>query len=162
MQPRPAASQEQLAKHLSFMAAALPSKNVDDLTGKMRTAVYANLLGSYCNEALAFMARKACMTLDWFPTPRQCLDLIAEYRPPISAQETALRLCQDYTGNQFDRWLANLADGQPIGDVPEHWLRIAVERGHMRRLESGAFVSRALYQGPYKPYVAQADRGDAA
>jgi hypothetical protein len=148
----PPATTEQLARHLAFMAAALPSKSVDDVSGKMRVAVYASLLSGYTNAALAFMARAACQTLDWFPTPRQCLDLIAGYRPPVSDQETALRLCQDYTSGQFDRWMTNLADGQPIGSVPEHWKRIAVEQGALRRLSDGSFVSRALYHGPSKPW----------
>lgn len=146
----PAATVDQLAKHLEFMAAALPSKGLDEQTGKKKAAVYASLLGGQPNEALAYMARTACMTLDWFPTPRQCLDIIADYRPPVSDQEIAIRLCQDYTANQFDRWIANLSDGQPVGDVPEQWKRIAVEQGAMKRLSDGSYVSRALYHGPYK------------
>jgi len=154
--PQPSASSEQLAKHLAFMSAALPSKGLDEMTGKMKVAVYASLLGGYSNEALAFMARAACQTLDWFPTPRQCLELIADYRPPTSPQEIALRLCEHYTAEQFDRWMTNISDGQPIGDVPEQWLRIAVEQGAMRRLSDGSYVSRALYQGPTKSYEAPA------
>lgn len=153
--PQPASS-DQLAKHLSFMAAALPSKNVDDTTGKMRATVYASLLRGYPNEALAFMARRACQSLDWFPTPKQCLELLAEYKQPESAQTKALRLCQDFTSTQFDRWLANVRDGQEPGDVPESWMRIAVEQGVMRRLDDGSYVSRALYQGPRKAYVSDA------
>ncbi len=145
---QPPAGREALAKHLSFMAAALPSKGLDEMTGKMKVAVYASLLGEFSNEALAFMARAACQTLDWFPTPRQCLDLIADYRPPVSDQETALRLCQDYTSESFERWIGNVIDGQPIGDVPDQWKRIAVEQGAMRRLNDGSYVSRALYHGP--------------
>lgn len=151
VQHPPAVTTEQLAKHLAFMAAALPSKGLDELSGKMKVAVYSSLLGSYSNAALAFMARTACQTLDWFPTPRQCLDLIAQYRPPLTDQEHALRLCEDYTGGQFDRWFANLTEGQPIGDVPDHWLRIGVEQGALRRLSNGAYVSRALYHGPALP-----------
>ena len=150
----PAATIDQLAKHLEFMAAALPSKGLDEQTGKKKAAVYASLLGGQPNEALAYMARTACMTLDWFPTPRQCLDIIADYRPPVSDQEVAIRLCQDYTSNKFDRWIANLTQGQPVGDVPEQWKRIAVEQGAMRRLSDGSYVSRALYHGPYKPVSA--------
>jgi hypothetical protein len=149
----PAATTEQLGKHLAFMAAALPSKGLDEMTGKMKVAVYASLLGGHSNEALAYMARRACQTLDWFPTPRQCLDLIAEYRPPVSNRETALRLCSDYTAAQFERWIANLIDGQQVGDVPDQWKRIAVEQGAMRRLSDGSFVSRAMYHGPYKPWA---------
>lgn len=149
---QPAASTEQIEKHLEFLAATLPSKNVDDESGRRRFAVYVSLLGQYSNEALQFMAREACRAYDWFPTPRQCLDLIANYRPPASERETALRLCADFAENRFAHWLVNIRNGQPVGDVPEKWLRIAVEQGAMRRLSDGSYVSRALYQGPTKPY----------
>lgn len=145
---QPAAPREVLAKHLSFMAAALPSKGLDEMSGKMKVAVYASLLGGFSNEALAFMARSACQTLNWFPTPRQCLEIIADYRPPETDQETALRLCQAYTSETFERWISNVIDGQPIGDVPDQWKRIAVEQGALRRLSDGNYVSRALYHGP--------------
>jgi len=145
---QPAAPREVLAKHLSFMAAALPSKGLDDISGKMKVAVYASLLGGFSSEALAFMARTACQTHNWFPTPRQCLEIIADYRPPETDQETALRLCQAYTSETFERWIGNVIDGQPIGDVPDQWKRIAVEQGALRRLSDGSYVSRALYHGP--------------
>lgn len=144
----PAATTEQLAKHLHFMAAALPSKNVNDETGKMRTAVYTSLLGGYSNAALAHMARRACETLDWFPTARQCLDLIADYRPPVSDQETALRLCDNYTTRKFNDWIEGIRAGEQIGNAPDQWLRIAVEQGVVRRLDDGRYVPRALYHGP--------------
>lgn len=130
------------------MAAALPSKNVDDETGKMRVAVYTSLLGGYSNDALAYMARRACRELNWFPTARQCLDLIADYRPPESDQEIAHRLCDNYVSAKFDGWISSVRAGGPLGDAPEQWLRIAVEQGLARRLDDGRYVSRALYQGP--------------
>jgi hypothetical protein len=150
---QPPATNDQIAKHLAFMASALPAKGVDDLTSQMRFAVYTSLLGGTSNKALAHMARRACETLDWFPTPRQCLDLIAEYRPLEPDQDVALRLCQDYTTEQFEGWITNVIDGQPIGDVPEQWMRIAVEQGAMRRLGDGRYVSRAQYYGPNRPYA---------
>jgi hypothetical protein len=149
----PPAEPAQLARHLDFMAAALPSKNLDETTGRMKVAVYASILGGYSNAALAHMARRACETLDWFPTPRQCLDLIGDYREPVTEQETARRLCCDYTNDKFERWIANMREGQPVGDVPERWLRIAVEQGVMRRLNDGSYVTRAAYHGPVKPYA---------
>jgi len=149
------ATQDQVERHLEFLAATLPAKAIDNEAGKRRFAVYVSLLGSYSNEALQYMAREACRKYDWFPTPRQCLELVAEYRPPVSERETTLRLCSDFAQAQFDRWLANVRDGQEPGDVPESWMRIAVEQGVMRRLDNGSYVSRALYQGPRKAYVSE-------
>lgn len=152
--PAPAASVDQLARHLDFMAAALPSRGNDAETGKKRAAVYASLLAGQSNEALAFMARKACATLEWFPTPAQCLAILAEYRPRQSEQATALLTCDRFTKRTFDTWLDALARGGAIGDVPDQWKRIAVERGALRRLDGGVFVSRALYHGPARNLLA--------
>jgi len=148
------ASYEQIERHLEYLATTLPSQAVDDESGKRRFAVYCSLLGEFSNEALQFMSREACRTLEWFPTPKQCLSIIAKYRPPISDRDRALLLCSDFTQSQFERWIANLREGQPIGDVPDQWKRIAVEQGIARRLDDGRYVSRALYVGPLKPYVA--------
>lgn len=153
--PAPAApaTHDQLARHLEFMQAALPSRANDAETGRKRFAVYATILSGKSNEALAFMARRACETLEWFPSPKQCLDILAEYRPPAPPQSHALIACRQFTAARFDEWLAALRDGGEVGDVPERWQRIAVEQGVMRRLEDGTMVSRSLYNGPpRRPY----------
>jgi hypothetical protein len=144
------ASKPELVRHLDFMNATLPSKNTDDETGKMRASVYFSILSGYTNEALAFMARRACTTLDWFPTPKQCLEILADYRAPVSEQANAILTCQQFTQDAFDTWLANVSDGQPIGDVPDQWKRIAAERGVLRLMQDGGYVIRSLYHGPFK------------
>ena len=156
-EPEPATT-EQLSRHLEFMAAVLPSKGVDADTGRKRSAVYAAILGDRTNAALAFMARRACETLDWMPTPRQCLEILRDYIPPADARSTALRLCQDYQHDRFETWAENVRAGQPIGDVPDQWLRIGIEQGFLRRLDDDSVVSRALYQGPLLPVAGWADR----
>jgi hypothetical protein len=150
---QPAAPQERIEQHLAFMAATLPSQAVDDESGRRRFAVYVTLLSGFSDEALKHMARTACQTLRWFPVPIQCLELARAYRAPAGEREATLRICHDFAQRAFQRWLANISEGQPIGDVPEQWLRIAVERGPLRRLTNGSFVSRALYHGPFKPVL---------
>ena len=96
-------------------------------------------------------------------TPKQCLDLIGQYQPPMPAHEHALLACRQYTHSAFGDWLAELRDGAPIGDVPDHWKRIAVEQGDLRRLQDGSYVSRALYHGPAcRPYQATPARRPVA
>lgn len=153
IRPPIAASRDQIETHLEFLSDTLPSQTIDDESGKRRFAVYVSLLGHFPNAALQHMSREACRTLKWFPTPKECLDLVKTYRAPTSDRDTALALCSDFTQNQFDAWLANVAAGQDVGDVPEQWLRIATERGPIRRLSDGSFVSRAKYHGPVKPYA---------
>ncbi|MDY7525504.1 hypothetical protein [Sphingomonas sp. 10B4] len=140
-------------KHLEYLA-ALPSKNIDEDLGRKSATVYYALLKDYPAEAIAHMVRRACETLDWFPTPRQCLELVATYRAPTTEQEQALLICREFAEEQFAQWLENVRNGQPIGDVPARWMRIAVERGLMRVLADGRFVSRALYHGPVRPVSA--------
>jgi len=142
--PQPA-TVEEIRRHLAFVASTLPSKTVSDEGGRKRFAVYVSLLAQYSEPAIAHMARLACERLRWFPVPAECLELIAEYRPPSDDRASILRLCDDTAQGLFERWLANIGEGQPIGDVSDRWLRIAVERGTLRRLEHDRYVTRALY-----------------
>ncbi|MGW8134176.1 hypothetical protein ACWGNZ_00860 [Sphingomonas zeae] len=151
--PAAAATPEQLARHLEFLHAALPSRANDMETGKRRFAVYASLLTGKSNEALAYMARRAAETLEWFPSPSQCLEILKGYHPPDTPQAAALIEVQRFTDAQFPAWLKAVRGGGPIGNPPEQWMRIAVEQGVMRRLADGSMVSRALYHGPPRqPY----------
>lgn len=149
-----AAPASRIIKRLEYLDAMLPRRNQDEQAGELRVTAYVTLLHGQSDEALAFMVREACRRHDWFPTAKQLLDILSEYRAPQSEQAQALIECQRFADEAFAVWLRNLADRQPAGDVPDQWKRIAEERGHMRRLSDGSFVSRALYHGPTKPYVA--------
>lgn len=135
----------QLARHLEYLAVTLPRQTADDETGEKRTAVYARLLGGYPNDALAFMSRKACETLNWFPTPKQCLDILATYRAPATEKEQALMLCHDFWQGRFEYFIAALKAGEAttamVEAVPEQWRRIAMERGFLRWAD-GAYSIR--------------------
>lgn len=124
----------ELAKQLQFIAATLPSKNTDEQSGQMRTAVYARILGGYTKEALSYMTERVCRELDWFPTPNQCLAILADYRPPSTRKDKALHLCAQHTQAKFDEWLLALRKGERVDldGKPERWLRIATEQGYLR------------------------------
>lgn len=143
--PTPATT-KQLATHLGFMAAALPRQAADEETGKKRTAVYARILGGFSNEALAFMSRRACETLKWFPTPKDCLDILATFTAAPGDKAKALSLCQQFWQSRFDQFIASLRDRTAtqadVDAVPEQWRRIAVERGFLRCVGDGAYVIR--------------------
>ena len=81
---------KELAKQLQFIEATLPSKNTDEQSGQMRTAVYARILGGYTKEALSYMTERVCKELDWFPTPRQCLQILDSYTPRTTKKDKAL------------------------------------------------------------------------
>lgn len=136
--PKPAAPL-QITKHLTFMAATLPSKARDDESGKMQFAVYSSLLGEYSNEALAYMARRACAELDWFPTPRWCLETVQQYRAPATDKDEALTLCHRFWQGKFEDFIFDLergiAEQETVDAVPLQWRKIAMERGFLRWIE---------------------------
>lgn len=132
--PQPA-STPQIAKHLAFMSATLPSKATDDDSGKMRVAVYSRILGDFSNDALAYMARRVCAELDWFPTPRQCLEILRDYREPPTEKDEALSLCHRFWQGRFEDYIAALQAGEmdqeAIDSAPLQWRKIAMERGYL-------------------------------
>lgn len=134
-----AASPLQITKHLTFLGATLPSKAQDDESGKMRFAVYSSILSEYSNEALAYMARRACAELDWFPSPRQCIELADQYRPPVSEKEQALALCHRFFQGKFEDFIFELENGiaeqETVDSVPLRWRKIAMERGYLRWIQ---------------------------
>ena len=132
----------ELAKQLQYIEATLPSKNVAEQAGQMRTAVYARLLGGYTKEALSYMTERVCRELDWFPTPRQCLAILEDYRPPATRKDKALAICAKHNQARFDEWLqACKTGGAPLDGVPESWLRIAETQGYLRYV-NGEYARR--------------------
>lgn len=131
------ATPSELAKQLQYIRATLPSQNSDDLSGQMRTVVYARLLGGYSKEALSYMTQRVCSELNWFPTPHQCLAILKEYQPPATQQDKALIICAKHTQARFDEWVSALRSGgdAELDGVPDRWLRIAEEQGHLRCVE---------------------------
>jgi hypothetical protein len=133
----------ELAKQLQFIEATLPSKNTDEQSGQMRTAVYARILGGYTKEALSYMTERVCKELDWFPTPRQCLQILESYTPRTSRKDKALLICSNHTQKRFEEFISKLHCGEPVelADKPDRWLRIAEDRGYLRLID-GEFTIR--------------------
>ena len=133
----------ELAKQLQFIEATLPSKNTDEQSGQMRTAVYARILGGYTKEALSYMTERVCKELDWFPTPRQCIEILDAYTPRASKKDKALQICANHTQARFDEFIMSLRCGEPVElkDKPERWLRIAETQSYLRLL-NGEFTVR--------------------
>jgi len=136
------------------MRSNLPMEKMSARAGAIKVRTLTDFLADYSGAALADLAVKAIKRLRWFPSVRDCLDILDEERPPVSDQQIALRLCQDYQTERFDEWFAGLRAGREVGDVPDQWKRIAIERGALRRLADGSIVIRATYYGPFKSYQA--------
>lgn len=135
-----------LAEHLSFMTAALPRQAQDKSAGERKLTVYAAIIGKFSDEAIAFMARRACETLNWFPTPNQCLDILETYSAAPGERDMALHHCQRFWQGRLEAFLAALkvreADQAMVDEVPEQWRMIAMEKGYLRRWDDGSFTIR--------------------
>ena len=125
------------------------SRADDDDTGKLRLAVLRRVIGHYPREALAYMVEKAITTLDWFPTPKQCLDILAGWRrnDEIAARHAAaVRLVRAERRARFDDIMATLerreVDQAGIDALPEQMRRIAAERGFLRLHDDGVYRAR--------------------
>lgn len=139
-------TREQLARHLEFMASALPSKAVDSETGKDRVAVYFRMLSGYTNRAIAYMAERACRERKWLPTPSECIAILASYRAPPPDREVARGAIQKFLQAEMegfhDRLRRGLVDQGEIDAQPDQWRRIAENKGLLRRLDNGTYVQR--------------------
>lgn len=164
----PQASFDQIGRHLDFLHAALPSRRSDEQAGRMRATVYAAVLSGYSDAALGWMAQRACATLDWFPTPHQCLEILQDWREPVTARARADALCLTYWQGQYEAFAAALADGTAtaadVARAKPRWCAIACERGLLRRLDDGSYVIRTLWQGPLRqrPMEAEGEEQRAA
>lgn len=140
------ASPQEIARQLEFIAATLPAKNIDEQGGQKRFAVYVRLLGGYSKAALSHMTQQACRELDWFPSPRQCLEYLDAYSPAPTLKDKALKKCAWFTQQQFDEWIAELKAGKvdqaSIDEKPDRWKRIAEVQMILRRTEFGEYVQR--------------------
>lgn len=125
-----------IAVQLDYMRAALPSRSVDEEDGKKRLAVYVKLLRPFSEAALAHMARRACEELDWFPTPRWCVEAARSHRAPSKDRETALALCSRFRQQIFTDWLRRLRAGDvdqaEIDAAPKRHRLLAEDQGLLR------------------------------
>lgn len=141
-----------LTRHLQFMQASLPSRSVDEDSGRDRIAVYIRLLGSYSEKAIAHLSMKACATLRWFPTPSECLDILASHTDASTPRDQALGLCHDFAQQRFEAFRDTLKRclGTPelLDSVPDQWKRICVEQGFLRFTQHAGFTIEPRYQPP--------------
>ena len=122
------ATLEQFTKLIDFLA-TMPSRSDDIDTGRLRFTIYRRMLGDYSNDALQFMVFHAFERHTFFPSVKDCLEILREYQPPPLPRDNVLRLCQISASIRLDAWLARIEDGtatqSEIDAAPEAWKRIA-------------------------------------
>lgn len=142
----PRATPSEIARHIEWLDATLPAKASDEHGGKMKLAVYVRLLGEYSNDALAYLSEQACRTMDWMPTPHQCLEILKGYRAPMTHKATAVMLVNKWAADQFHGWLSRIKAGEiaqaDIDGAPEKWRRVAECQSLLRRMDDGSYVLR--------------------
>lgn len=147
--PALAASDDQHFAKCMRTLSILPSRADDDVTGKLRLALYQRKLGAYPADALSFMVSELLDTQDWFPSIHQCLTAIRRWArndEAVKVKARAAILAGRERQIRLDETMARLSRGEleqdEIDAMPGRWKRIAEEAGYLREVAEGIFASR--------------------
>lgn len=147
--PCDAADFAKLMRSLSI----LPSRADDEVTGKLRLSIYHRMMGHYPRAAIAFMVETAMAKYDWFPTPKQCLDILADWRDRdavvhrhrVAMAASAVRQeRQARIGDVMGALDRRELDQDQIDALPERMQQIGVERGFLRLHDDGIYRARPV------------------
>lgn len=134
--------------------AILPSRADDDVKGELRLAIYQRLFGQYPREAISFLVEQALVTLEWFPSPKQCRDILQGWTrrdAPVRDREVAAALVRRERQARFDDTMEALArralDQAAIDALPSAIRKVAAERGYLRLHDDGVYRVRPLTEG---------------
>lgn len=133
--------------------AILPRRNEDDVRGELMFAIYRRMLGHFSKAAISHLVETSLETLDWFPTPKQCLEILADWR----CHETVVHKYQstmaasaarnERQARLNDVMLAldrrELDQGQ-IDALPMQYRVVGAERGFLRLHDDGVYRARPL------------------
>lgn len=146
----------------------LPRKADDELTGTARLNLYTRMLGSYPTEAINHLAEQAIASCDWFPTPKQCLDILAGWKrtdDPAQIKAKAGILARRERQARADDMLAALDRREmtqaEIDALPLRIKRIAAERCTLWAWPDGRFTVRKDWRAMTEA-EAEADRREVA
>jgi hypothetical protein len=133
--------------------AILPRRAEDAVTGELRFAIYRRLLGHFSRAAISHLVETALSTLDWFPTPKQCLaildgwrdhDLVAHKHRTVMAA-SAIRHERQARINDVMLLLERRAlDQEQIDALSDQMRQIGAERGFLRLHDDGVYRARAV------------------
>lgn len=133
--------------------ATLPSRAEDDIRGELRFAIYRKLLGKYSKAAISHLVETALTTLDWFPTPRQCLAILGDWRErdvvahkhrTAMAASAVRQERQARLGEVMDALDRRALDQEQIDALPDQVKEIGAERGFLRLHDDGIYRARPV------------------
>ena len=129
----------------------LPRRGDDDTTGELRVEIYQRMLGHFPNAAIRFLSATALAELEWFPTPKQCLDILGRWKrndEPVQSRARAAAMVRDEHRARFDEIMGALErreiDDNEIGALPPRIVKIAAERGYLRLNDDGFYCVRPV------------------
>lgn len=148
--PLPPCDEGEFAKLIRSLT-ILPRRSDDEVTGKLRSALYERKLGHYPQEALQFMVSTALDELDWFPTIAQCKAILERWErrdEAVQRKASAANLARAERRARFDDLMRALErremDQAAIDGLPSNIRAIAAERGFLRLHDDGVFRVRPV------------------
>lgn len=146
----PRCSDDQFNKSMRALS-MLPRRGDDDTTGELRVEIYQAMLGHYPNAAIRFMSATALAELEWFPSPKQCLDILGRWKRNDGEGQKRTRAAAMVRAEQkarFDDTMGALErrefDQGQIDALPERIRSIGAERGFLRLHDDGVYRARIV------------------
>jgi hypothetical protein len=144
----PRCDDDHFEKSLRAMS-ILPRRADDEVKGELRLNLYRRMIGHYPREAMSFLAEQSLATLDWFPSPKQCLDILARWvrkDADVQRQASALRMVRAERQARFDDVMRALerreVDQDGIDALSVNVRVVAAERGFLRLHDDGIYRAR--------------------
>lgn len=127
----------------------LPRRRDDEIGGQLKFGIYKRHLGGFSNDAMSWLVSEATRTMDWFPTPAQCLTVlrawpnrdVAAARRDV-AQSRIQQENQSRLEDALDRLGKRQGDQAWIDVLPEQWKAIAAERCFLWAWPDGRYTVR--------------------
>lgn len=153
LSPLPRCDDDHFEKSMRALA-ILPRKAEDDVRGELRFALYRRMIGHATKDAISFMVETALSELEWFPSPKQCLDILARWQRndgEVQRRASAATMVRDEQRARFDDTLAAMErrelDQAAIDALPRRMRSIGAERGFLRLHDDGVYRARPVPHG---------------
>lgn len=131
--------------------ATLARRASDDDKGELQVAIYRRMLGHYPRDALAFMVETAIVECDWFPSVKQCLEIIGRWKRndgDVQSRSRAAALVRDELRARFDEIMGALErrdlHQEAIDALPPKVRVVGAERGFLRLHDDGVYRARPI------------------
>lgn len=132
---------------MATMQASLPRRSSDQITAEIQVATYRKIIGTHPKVAIEFLAATAIREQQWFPTPKECLDILARWERADgwTRKRSAVR---QRIGSELEARMAETMaaltggplDPAEIDAIPDRWKAIAETRGLLRKWPDGSFT----------------------